>query len=158
MTAGKAAAAVAPDRYWNPALGDVGPDRGLGTSIADRSQLPEVAGLKALDFPAIERAKLKNGIEVVFAKRSAVPTVNVAVSFDAGYAGGFALGVLGEESGSYRDAFAESYQRGWDESVIAAQEAAHAIPLPDDATEFRVLSRMPDGASAVERLASAPDP
>ncbi len=86
VTAGKAAAAVAPDRYWNPALGDVGPDTGLGTSIADRSQLPAVAGLKALDFPTIERAKLKNGIEVVFAKRSAVPTVNVAVSFDAGYA------------------------------------------------------------------------
>lgn len=78
--------------------------------------------------------------------------------FDAGYAGGFALGVLGAEPGPYRDAFAESYQRGWDESVIAAQEAARAIPLPDDATEFRVLSRMPDGASAVERLASAPDP
>ena len=78
--------AVEPDRYWNPALGDVGPDMGFGTAIADRSQLPAVAGLTALDFPAIERAKLKNGIEVVFAKRSAVPTVNVAVSFDAGYA------------------------------------------------------------------------
>jgi hypothetical protein len=64
----------------------------------------------------------------------------------------------GAAPGPYRDAFAESYQRGWDESVIAAQEAARAIPLPDDATEFRVLSRMPDGASAVERLASAPDP
>ncbi|MGH6649619.1 MAG: M16 family metallopeptidase [Sphingopyxis sp.] len=83
---GKVVAAVEPDRYWNPALGDVGPDMGFGTAIADRSQLPAVAGLTALDFPAIERAKLKNGIEVVFAKRSAVPTVNVAVSFDAGYA------------------------------------------------------------------------
>ncbi|WP_432768836.1 MAG: insulinase family protein [Sphingopyxis sp.] len=83
---GKVAAAVEPDRYWNPALGDVGPDMGLGTAIADRSQLPAVTDLKALDFPAIERAKLKNGIEVVFAHRSTVPTVNVAVSFDAGYA------------------------------------------------------------------------
>jgi predicted Zn-dependent peptidase len=86
VTAGKVDAAVAPDRYWNEALGDVGPDTGFGTAFADRSKLPSVADLKALEFPAIERAKLKNGIEVVFAKRSTVPTVNVAVSFDAGYA------------------------------------------------------------------------
>jgi zinc protease len=86
VTEGKAVAAVEPDRYWNPALGDVGPDTGFGTAIADRSQLPAVSGLKALEFPAIERAKLKNGIEVVFARRATVPTVNVAVSFDAGYA------------------------------------------------------------------------
>ena len=88
VTAGKIAEAVQPDRYWNPALGDVGPDTGVGaaTSIADRSQMPAVADLKALDFPAIERTKLKNGIEVVFARRDTVPTVQVAVSFDAGYA------------------------------------------------------------------------
>jgi zinc protease len=86
VTEGKATAAVEADRYWNPALGDVGPDTGFGTAIADRSQLPAVSGLKALEFPAIERAKLKNGIEVVFARRATVPTVNVAVSFDAGYA------------------------------------------------------------------------
>ncbi len=88
VTAGKLTEAVAPDRYWNPALGDIGPDTGIGAaaSIADRSQLPAVADLTALDFPAIERTKLKNGVEVVFARRTTVPTVNVAVSFDAGYA------------------------------------------------------------------------
>ncbi len=85
---GKASEAVAPDRYWNPELGDVGPDTGIGTAsfVADRSQLPPVAELKALEFPAIERATLKNGIPVFFAHRDAVPTVQVAVSFDAGYA------------------------------------------------------------------------
>lgn len=83
---GKLTAPVQPDRYWNEALGDVGPDTGGASSFADRSQLPAVADLKALDFPAIERTKLKNGIEVVFARRGTVPTVNVAVSFDAGYA------------------------------------------------------------------------
>src|SRR3546814_6846750 len=48
VRADKATAAVAPDRYWNPALGDVGPDTGVGTAtaIADRSQLPPVAALK----------------------------------------------------------------------------------------------------------------
>lgn len=86
VTAGKMAAPVQPDRYWNEALGDVGPDTGGVSSFADRSQLPAVADLKALDFPAIERTKLKNGVEVVFARRTTVPTVNVAVSFDAGYA------------------------------------------------------------------------
>lgn len=88
VTAGKVTEAVAPDRYWNPALGDIGPDTGIGAaaSIADRSQLPAVADLTALDFPAIERTKLKNGVEVVFARRTTVPTVNVAISFDAGYA------------------------------------------------------------------------
>jgi len=86
VTAGAARDVAGPNHYWNPALGDVGPDTGIGTSIADRSQLPTVTDLKALDFPAIERAKLKNGIEVVFARRATVPTVNVAVSFDAGYA------------------------------------------------------------------------
>jgi zinc protease len=88
VTAGKVTQAVAPDRYWNPALGDIGPDTGIGAaaSIADRSQLPAVADLTALDFPAVERTKLKNGVEVIFARRTTVPTVNVAVSFDAGYA------------------------------------------------------------------------
>lgn len=86
VTDGKIAAPVQPDHYWNEALGDVGPDIGGTSSFADRSQLPAVADLKALDFPAIERTKLKNGVEVVFARRTTVPTVNVAVSFDAGYA------------------------------------------------------------------------
>jgi predicted Zn-dependent peptidase len=86
VTAGKVTAPVQPDRYWNEALGDVGPDTSGASSFADRSQLPAVADLKALDFPAIERTRLKNGVEVVFARRTTVPTVNVAVSFDAGYA------------------------------------------------------------------------
>ena len=52
----------------------------------DRSTLPPVGELTALDFPKIERATLSNGIEVFFAKRSAVPAVQMTVSFDAGSA------------------------------------------------------------------------
>lgn len=55
-------------------------------SGADRSKLPAVGQLAPLDFPSIQRATLKNGIPVYFAKRSEVPTVSVRVSFDAGYA------------------------------------------------------------------------
>lgn len=53
---------------------------------ADRAQLPAVEGLKSLDFPAIERARLGNGIEVYFARRNAVPKLQLSISFDAGFA------------------------------------------------------------------------
>lgn len=56
------------------------------TSAVDRSKLPEVGSLAPLDFPALERGKLSNGINVIFAKKAAVPAVTVSVSFDAGYA------------------------------------------------------------------------
>ena len=39
-----------------------------------------------LDFPEIERATLSNGMQVFFARRSAVPVVSVRVAFDAGFA------------------------------------------------------------------------
>ncbi len=71
-----------PACYWNPAS-----DETSGPTMAiDRSKLPEVGSLAPLDFPALERGKLSNGIPVIFAKRSAVPTATVSVSFDAGYA------------------------------------------------------------------------
>ncbi|HPV67233.1 MAG TPA: pitrilysin family protein [Sphingorhabdus lacus] len=57
----------------------------VGTSFQDRSKFPEPTGTPALDFPAVEETTLKNGIKVFFARRAAVPTVRVAVSFNAGY-------------------------------------------------------------------------
>ena len=60
------------------------PTQFLDQANADRSQLPTIANLAALDFPAIERATLKNGMKVFFAHRDAVPTVSVLVDFDAG--------------------------------------------------------------------------
>ncbi len=56
------------------------------TFDGDRSKFPEAGASPALDFPAVEQGTLKNGIKVFFAKRDAVPTVRVAVSFNAGYA------------------------------------------------------------------------
>ncbi|MEO0412764.1 MAG: pitrilysin family protein [Pseudomonadota bacterium] len=53
---------------------------------ADRSRLPAVAASPDIDFPDIERATLSNGVEVVFAQRSTVPIIRVALQFDAGYA------------------------------------------------------------------------
>jgi zinc protease len=57
-----------------------------GTVKADRSKMPEPGATPALDFPTVETGKLKNGIKVHFARRAAVPSVRVAVSFDAGFA------------------------------------------------------------------------
>lgn len=156
VTAGKVAEAVAPDRYWNPALGDIGPDTGIGaaTQIADRSQLPAVADLTALDFPAIERAKLKNGIEVVFARRATVPTVNVAVSFDAGYAADphDALGTqslmlsMMDEGTTSRDsiAFAEAKER------LGAQIDGSATA---DETVFSLFALKPNLSASLGLLA-----
>ena len=42
--------------------------------------------IAALDFPAIERARLSNGIQVVYARRNAVPVTRIAVEFNAGIA------------------------------------------------------------------------
>ena len=47
---------------------------------------PGVRPAPALDFPDIERARLSNGIQVVYARRTAVPVTRVAVEFDAGIA------------------------------------------------------------------------
>jgi len=51
----------------------------------DRSRLPAVGQIADLRFPAVEHARLSNGIEVVFARRAAVPVVRVSLSFNAGY-------------------------------------------------------------------------
>ncbi|MFC4291204.1 M16 family metallopeptidase [Sphingorhabdus arenilitoris] len=79
------AGALTPEYYFGPddAKAQKTPIANTG---ADRSKFPEVGTLQALDFPDIERTTLANGIEVFFAKRSAVPAVQVAVSFDVGYA------------------------------------------------------------------------
>lgn len=55
-------------------------------AVLDPSKLPAVGSFSALTFPAIERSRLSNGIQVYFARRTAVPTVQVNVSFDAGFA------------------------------------------------------------------------
>ena len=61
--------------------------RTLKPSMAvDRSSPPKVEDIRDLSFPAVERATLSNGMEVVFARRTTVPTVRVSIAFDAGNA------------------------------------------------------------------------
>lgn len=55
-------------------------------STADRSKLPVVSTMPELTFPEVKEAKLDNGTRVVLAERHAVPVVEMALQFDAGYA------------------------------------------------------------------------
>lgn len=51
-----------------------------------RGALPGVSQIGDLDFPDVSRSKLSNGIEIVYARRTAVPVTQVVMSFDAGVA------------------------------------------------------------------------
>jgi len=62
------------------------PEYSVAGSGADRSKLPAVGVMPDVNFPDIQRGVLDNGIEVVFARRDAVPVVEMQMVFDAGYA------------------------------------------------------------------------
>ncbi len=51
-----------------------------------RDPMPEIGEVPDLDFPEVERARLSNGMEVVYVQVDTVPVTRVAVEFDAGYA------------------------------------------------------------------------
>ena len=52
----------------------------------ERLPRPEIGEVSNVDFPDVQRAKLSNGIEVVYAHRDAVPATKIAIDFDAGLA------------------------------------------------------------------------
>ncbi|GAA0651172.1 M16 family metallopeptidase [Brevundimonas lenta] len=54
--------------------------------IAPREPMPAVGQMKPLDFPTVERARLSNGIEIVYARSTTVPTTQMTVEFNAGVA------------------------------------------------------------------------
>ncbi|MBX2801748.1 MAG: insulinase family protein [Myxococcales bacterium] len=59
----------------------------------DRSTgLPGVGEMPNLAFPEIQESTLSNGTRVVFAQRSDLPVVTLAIQFDAGYAADETLG------------------------------------------------------------------
>ncbi|QNA85638.1 insulinase family protein [Sphingomonas sp. So64.6b] len=51
-----------------------------------RGEMPAVGTIADLDFPKVERTRLKNGIELIYAQRGAVPITRAVISFDAGVA------------------------------------------------------------------------
>ncbi|MBN6150744.1 insulinase family protein [Xanthomonas sp. AmX2] len=59
----------------------------VAKSRLDRSGgVPETHRFPDLSFPTLQRGKLKNGIEVVLAERHTIPTTQIELLFDAGYA------------------------------------------------------------------------
>ncbi len=59
---------------------------GADSAAATRDPMPPVTGTLPVAFPATERARLSNGIQIIYARRSAVPITRVAVEFNAGIA------------------------------------------------------------------------
>src|SRR4051812_42075883 len=57
--------------------------KGDGAVKGTRS-IPPVGQLAALQFPAIARAQLSNGIPIVYAQRTTVPVTQMALAFNAG--------------------------------------------------------------------------
>ncbi|MEZ0495832.1 M16 family metallopeptidase [Sphingomonas sp. IW22] len=55
-----------------------------GPAQGKRGAIPVVGEVRDIAFPSVERAKLSNGIELVYARQSAVPVTRAVVSFDAG--------------------------------------------------------------------------
>ncbi|HEX8397960.1 MAG TPA: pitrilysin family protein [Pyrinomonadaceae bacterium] len=84
-----------------------------GKTAVDRKILPALGGAPEVKFPAIQRAKLKNGLNVILLERHSTPIVNVALAVDAGLAsdspakaGAASLAVdLMDEGTKTRDAF-----------------------------------------------------
>ena len=66
--------APAPDTREPAAPLATGPERAA----------PEVAPVGELTFPEVEHARLSNGIPVTLARRTAIPKVSLALTFDAG--------------------------------------------------------------------------
>jgi zinc protease len=55
-------------------------------TVVDRSQMPKPVEGPEPKFPATQRGKLSNGLEVIVAQRSSVPVVDMRLLLDAGYA------------------------------------------------------------------------
>ena len=73
---GKPKPVLPVEKKYTTAKNDV--DRGAG--------VPAVTAFPDLTFPAVQRGKLKNGIEVILAERHTIPVTHVQLEFNAGYA------------------------------------------------------------------------
>ncbi len=63
------------------------PDYATGPAGVDRSTgVPEAGSPPAASFPAIQRATLPNGLEIVLAERHTIPVVRFELTVDGGYA------------------------------------------------------------------------
>ena len=62
------------------------PELAAAVNGADRSSPPEPGPAPDVRFPPFTRARLDNGMEVIFIERNDVPLIEMSMLFDAGYA------------------------------------------------------------------------
>jgi predicted Zn-dependent peptidase len=55
-------------------------------TVTPREPMPPVGQIADLDFPNVERGRLSNGIEIVYAHRDGIPATLMALDFNAGVA------------------------------------------------------------------------
>ncbi len=72
-------------KYYHTLICTPFPEYKAAASGADRSKIPSLGTPVASKFPDVQRATLKNGMQVVLAQREGVPTVVVKLMVDAGY-------------------------------------------------------------------------
>ena len=53
-------------------------------TLADRTKVPTLDKAPEISFPKVQRAKLKNGLNVILLERHSAPIVNLALAVDAG--------------------------------------------------------------------------
>ncbi len=71
---------------YQEAKGVSAPKTASPIAVQKREAAPAIGTVADLSFPKVERTRLKNGIEVVYAQRTAVPMTQISFSFDAGNA------------------------------------------------------------------------
>ena len=68
------------------------PEYSVASAGVDRSRLPSLGSPKTSKFPELQRAELPNGLKIVLARRTGVPTVVMNLMVDAGYKTDFLAG------------------------------------------------------------------
>jgi zinc protease len=71
---------------YEEAKGPTTPKTAAPLTIVKRDPPPPLGAISDLTFPKVERTKLSNGIEIVYAQRSAQPITQISLSLDAGHA------------------------------------------------------------------------
>ncbi len=62
------------------------PEYQTTAAAADRTKMPEAGAPPDVKFPALQRAALSNGLNLILAERHSIPVVNFNLMVDAGYA------------------------------------------------------------------------
>ena len=129
-----------------------------------RGDMPAVAPIGDLVFPKVERTRLSNGIELVYAHRNAVPVTQIEMSFDAGVAADPAdklgtqrltLNMMDEGTTSLDStALAEARERLG--ATIGSGSSADRTYLGVDAPSPNLAGALDLFADVVERPAFAP--